>query len=56
MVLAAAQEDVAEARRSLEKPAHLSFASACFGHGPPMHENVDKRFRERGLKVVDDNG
>ena len=49
MVLAAAQEDVAEARRSLEKIARLSFASACFGHGPPILENADRQFKERWL-------
>ena len=49
MVLAAAQEGVAEAERSLEKLARLSFAVACFGHGPPMMENADRRFRQRWL-------
>ena len=49
MVLAAAQENVAEAQRSLEKLAPLSFAFACFGHGPPMLENADRQFRERWL-------
>ena len=49
MVLAAAQEGVAEARRSLEELARLSFASACFGHGPPILETVDRRCKEGWL-------
>ena len=49
MVLAAAQEDVAEARRSLEKLARLSFVSTCFGHGPPILKNADRQFKERWL-------
>ena len=49
MVLAAAQEDVAEARRSLEKLARLSFVAACFGHGSLIMESADSRFRERWL-------
>ena len=49
MVLAAAQEDVAEAQTSLRKLARLSFASACFGHGPPILENAGRQFKERWL-------
>ena len=49
MVLAGAQEDVAEARRSLAKLAGLRFETACFGHGPPILNEVDHRFRERWL-------
>lgn len=47
MVLAAAQEDVDEARRSLAKLAGLRFEMACFGHGPPIMTGADRRFRDR---------
>ncbi len=49
MVLAAAQEDVDEARRSLAKLAHLSFETARFGHGPPIVTDADQRFQEKEL-------
>ena len=49
MVLAAAQEDVEEARRSLAKLAGSTFEVACFGHGPPIMSGADRRFRERWL-------
>ena len=49
IVLAAAQEDVDEARRSLAKLAGLRFETACFGHGPPIMTGADQRFRERWL-------
>ena len=49
MVLAAAQENVDEARRSLAKLAGLSFEIACFGHGPPLMTEADQAFRKRWL-------
>lgn len=49
MVLAAAQEDVGEARRSLGKLAGSKFEIACFGHGPPIMSGADRLFRERWL-------
>ncbi len=49
MVLAAAQEDVGEARRSLAKLAGFDFEVACFGHGPPILAEADRRFVERWL-------
>jgi glyoxylase-like metal-dependent hydrolase (beta-lactamase superfamily II) len=47
MVLAAAQEDVSEARRSLQKLAGYRFDIACFGHGTPIMTAADQRFVER---------
>ena len=49
MLLAAAQEDVGEARRSLAKLTGLRFATACFGHEPPIMTGADGRFRRRWL-------
>ena len=49
MVLAAAQEDVGAASRSLAKLAGLTFEIACFGHGPPIMTEADRRFRKRWL-------
>lgn len=49
MVLAAAQENVDEARRSLAKLSGLNFEIACFGHGPPLMTEADQAFRRRWL-------
>ena len=49
MVLAAAQEDLDEARSSLRKLAGLRFEIACFGHGPPIMAGADQRFATRWL-------
>ncbi len=50
MVLAAAQENVSEARRSLVKLAALEFEVACFGHGPPIMSGANRRFADRWLQ------
>ncbi len=47
--LPVAHEDIAEGRRSLARLAMLTFEIACFGHGPPIMERADARFRERWL-------
>ncbi|WP_158808198.1 MBL fold metallo-hydrolase [Beijerinckia sp. L45] len=49
MVLAAAQEDVGEARSSLTRLAGYAFEVACFGHGPPIMAGADREFRKRWL-------
>ena len=49
MALAAAQEDLGEARRSLAKLAGLRFEVACFGHGPPIMAGADQQFRRQWL-------
>lgn len=40
-------EDIGEGRRSQEKLASLAFETACFGHGKPILEGADKRFRKK---------
>ena len=49
MVLAAAQEEIDEARCSLTRLAGYTFEIACFGHGLPITSGADRRFRERWL-------
>ena len=43
--LPAGTEDIAEVRRSLVKPASLTFNVAAFGHGPPINAGADAVFR-----------
>ena len=40
-------EDFEEGRRSQTKLASLDFETACFGHGKPILQGADKRFREK---------
>ena len=47
LALAAAQEDVAETRRSLAKLCRLDFQTAVFGHGPPILAGAAEAFRAR---------
>lgn len=47
MVLAAAQENVADAHASLTKIPHLCFDAVCFGHGQPIMEDADFKFQKR---------
>ncbi len=42
-----ANEDLAEARRSLRRLGGLDFAAACFGHGRPITTDAAGRFRQR---------
>jgi len=36
-----------EGKRSLAKLASLDFEVACFGHGKPIKQGADKRFRDK---------
>jgi glyoxylase-like metal-dependent hydrolase (beta-lactamase superfamily II) len=38
--------DQAEARRSIQQLAMLSFDLACFGHGPPITHGADEKVRQ----------
>jgi glyoxylase-like metal-dependent hydrolase (beta-lactamase superfamily II) len=47
LALSPAYEDLAAARRSLEKLSSLDFEIACFGHGRPIRSGAARRFREK---------
>ena len=40
-------EDFEEGQRSLKKLSALDFQVACFGHGKPILQDADRRFREK---------
>ena len=40
-------EDFEEGKRSLTKLASLDFEVACFGHGKPIKQGADRRFRDK---------
>jgi glyoxylase-like metal-dependent hydrolase (beta-lactamase superfamily II) len=44
--------DMAQAYASIEKIAALDFAVCCFGHGPPLMENAQRRVRDLAASLA----